>query len=114
MMCSLIDTENDTETGTDNDNYGLHCNMQNTSHCTETLALMPLATFSHFIGLGTCIVLGGAQCEHAISILPIERLENKLKHVQSFLTYLPNVLYPQLWCTMRKLDLYEHPCDQFN
>ena len=57
-MFTLDGTENDTKTKTDNDNYGFQSNMQNTSHCAETLSLMPLATFSHFIGLGTCIVLG--------------------------------------------------------
>ena len=63
-LFTLGDTENDT--ATDSGNYGFHCNVQNTSQCTETLSLMPLATFSHFIGLATYIVLGVAQCEHTI------------------------------------------------
>ena len=65
-MFTLDDIENDTENKTDNDNYGFHCKMQNTSHCTETLPLMPLANFSHFIGLATYIILGVAQCEHTV------------------------------------------------
>ena len=60
-------TLDDTDTETNNDNYGLHCNMQSTSHCTETLPLMPLATFSYFIGLATYIVLGVAECEHILA-----------------------------------------------
>ena len=62
-----LDTENDNDTETDNDNYRFHCNMQNASHCTGTLSLMSLATFSHFIGLATYIVFGIAQCEHTIN-----------------------------------------------
>ena len=58
------ENENDSQTETDNDNYGFHCNMQSIVHCTETLPLMPLANFSHFIGLATHIILGVAQCEH--------------------------------------------------
>ena len=49
-MFTLDDTENETDN--ENDNYGFHCNMQNILHCTETLSLMPLTTFSYFIGLG--------------------------------------------------------------
>ena len=63
-LFTLDDTENDTET--DNDNYEFHCSIQSTSLYTETLPLMPLATFSHFISLGTYIILGVAQCEHTI------------------------------------------------
>ena len=66
-LFTLNDTENDTGTETGNNNYGFHCNMQNTSHSTETLPLMLLSTFSQFIGLTTCIVLGVAQYEHTIS-----------------------------------------------
>ena len=61
-LFTLEDTHNDTEI--DNNNYGCHCNMLSTSHCTEILPLMPLATFGHFIGLATYIVPGVAQCEH--------------------------------------------------
>ena len=67
-LFTLDDTENDTDTDTEYDNYGFHYNMQSTSHCTETLPLMPLASFSHFIGLATYIVLGVAQCEHIITL----------------------------------------------
>ena len=67
-LFTLDDTENDTETETDNMNYGFHCNVQSTSHCTETLPLMPLATFSHFIIFTTYILLGVAQCEHTIHL----------------------------------------------
>ena len=67
-LFTLDDTENDTDTEIDNDNYGFHCNMQSTSHCTETLSLMPLANFNHFIGLTAYIVLGVTQCEHTIRI----------------------------------------------
>ena len=63
-LFTLDDTENDTATKANNDNYGFHCNMQSTSHCTKTPPQMPLANFSHFIGLATYIVLGVAQCEH--------------------------------------------------
>ena len=45
---TLDDTENETETY--NDKYGSHYNKQNTAHCTETLPLMSLASFGHFIG----------------------------------------------------------------
>ena len=41
--------------------------MQSTSHCTETLPLMPWVNFNHFIGLATYTVLGVAQCEHTIT-----------------------------------------------
>ena len=63
-----LDNTKNTETETDNDNYGFHCSIQSTSHCTETLPLISLATYSHFIGLATYIILGVAQCEHTISI----------------------------------------------
>ena len=66
-LFTMDDTQNDTETETDNDNYGFNCNMQSTSHCTETLSLIPLATFSHFTYLTTYIVLGVAQCEHTFN-----------------------------------------------
>ena len=56
---TLVDTENETDN--ENDNYGFY---YNTSHCTETLSLMPLTTFSYFIGLG--LGIGVAQCEHTI------------------------------------------------
>ena len=69
LFWTLDDTENDTDTETDNDNYGFHCNMQSPSHCAETLSLMPLATFSHFISLATYIVFGVAQCEHTINVI---------------------------------------------
>ena len=59
-MFTLDDTENE------NDNYGFHCYMQNTSHCTETLSLIPLATFSYFIGLGLGVGLSVAKCENTI------------------------------------------------
>ena len=65
-LFTLDDTENDSNTETDNDNYGFHCNMQSTLHCTKTLPLMPLATFRHFISITTYIVLGVAHCEHTI------------------------------------------------
>ena len=68
-MFTLDDTENDTDTETDNHNYGFHCNIESISHCIETLLLMPLATFSHFIGLATYIILGVAQCEHTITMV---------------------------------------------
>ena len=42
--------------------------MQSTLHCTETLPLMPLANFSHFISLATHIILSVAQCEHTIKV----------------------------------------------
>ena len=32
-------------------------------HCIETLSLMPLATFSHFVGLDIGIVVGVEQCK---------------------------------------------------
>ena len=60
------DWTRDTENGTDGDNYGFHCNMQNTSHCTKTPSLVPLATFCLFISLGLGIGLSVAQCEHTI------------------------------------------------
>ena len=63
---TLDDTENETNSEGKSDNYGFHYNMQNTSHCTETLSLMPLATFSFFIGRSLGIVLSVAQCEHTI------------------------------------------------
>ena len=59
-MFTLSDTENETDTEKD---YGFHCNVQNTSHCTETLALMPWVTFSLFVGIG----LGVVHCEHTIT-----------------------------------------------
>ena len=68
-LFTLDDTENDTDTETNNDNYGFHCNMQSTSHCTEILPLMRLATFNHFISLATYIVLGVTQCEHTIHVV---------------------------------------------
>ena len=64
---TLDDTKNDSDAETDNDSYGFHCNTQNTSHCTEILPLMSLATFSYFIGPGLGIVLGVAQCEDTIT-----------------------------------------------
>ena len=85
-LFALDDTENDTDTETDNDNCGFRCNMQSTSHCTETMPLIPMANFSHFIYLPTHIILSVAQCEHTIkgpitlnnyniaSILSIQRL----------------------------------------
>ena len=36
-VLTLDDTKNDTETETANDNYELYSNLQNASHCTETL-----------------------------------------------------------------------------
>ena len=57
------DTENEFETDNENDNYGFHCNMQHTLHCTETLLLMPLTTFSLLVDLGIGIGLGVAQYE---------------------------------------------------
>ena len=48
---TLRDTENET------DNYG-----------AGTLSLMPLATFSLFIGLGIGFGFGVVQCEHIISM----------------------------------------------
>ena len=68
-LFTLDDTENDTETDNDNDNYRFHCNMQSISHCTETPPLMPLAAFSHFIGLATSIILSVAQCERTGTFL---------------------------------------------
>ena len=65
---TLDDTKNDTDTETHSDDYGFYCNMQSTSHCTETLPLMSLATFSHFISLRAYIVPGVAQCVHTINI----------------------------------------------
>ena len=44
--------------------------MQNISHCTETLSLIPLATFTHSIGLGIGLVLSVAQCEYTIRLQP--------------------------------------------
>ena len=35
-LFTLNDTENETETDAENDKNGFHCNMQYTSHCTET------------------------------------------------------------------------------
>ena len=35
-LFTLSDTENKIETNAENDTNGFHCNMQNTSHCTET------------------------------------------------------------------------------
>ena len=60
----FVKTSNDTKTKTDNDDYGFQRDMQSTSHYTETLLLMPLATFSHFFSTTTYIVLGIAECEH--------------------------------------------------
>ena len=71
-LFTLDDTENDTDTETNNDNYGFQCNVQSISHCTETLSLMPLANFSHFICLTTFIVLGVAQCEHTITTYTLQ------------------------------------------
>ena len=55
------------ETEDDNDNYGFQSYLQNTSNCTVTLSLMPLATFRLFVGLGPGIGLGVAQCEHTVN-----------------------------------------------
>ena len=74
-MFTLSNTENETNTRNDNDNYGFHCNMQNTSHCTETLSLMLLATFSLGIGLGV------AQCEHTIKACSLQNRTNGA-HIQ--------------------------------
>ena len=65
-------TLSDTETENDNDNYGFLCNNQKTSHYTETLSMMPLATFSLFIGLGLGISLDVAQCEHTITVILLQ------------------------------------------
>ena len=48
-------------------------NMQSTLHCTDTLPLMQLSTFSHFIGFATYIILAVAQCEHTIKTLAFKR-----------------------------------------
>ena len=63
---TLSETKNENDTEKENDNYGFHYNMQSISHCTETLSLIPLATFSYSIGLGISLVLSVAQCEYTI------------------------------------------------
>ena len=66
-MFTLSDTENKTRTENDNDNYWFRCNNQNTSHCAETLSMMPSATFSLFVGIGLGISLDVAQCEQTVN-----------------------------------------------
>ena len=75
---TLDDTANETESENDSDNYGFHYNMQSTSLCTDTVSMMPLATFSLFIGLHLGIGLNVAQCEHTISYLPHSRTSSLL------------------------------------
>ena len=63
---TLSDTKNENDTENENDYYGFHYNMQNISHCTETLSLILLDTFSYSIGLGIGLILSVIQYEYTI------------------------------------------------
>ena len=64
---------------------------------------MPLATFCHFIGLGTCIILGVAQCGHTITVRYAVKVAAKgfsCRHV-----HISRLLEITLYCVLSEYEI---------